>query len=317
MATINNNVMVTNTKNLELPPPSAEMLWGYLEYPCIANVQYETNLKNTTDRNISPLPQSIIVDTSQMTAGAINIVWDKGDLNYQLNVPYGVKQVFAVPAIPDCVFTVAFDADAAGGDVRIDMTNFPLIPQSYAVTGIQQRDEVQVTNFPAKQAVYGTVSVGNFPTTQSVSVSGTASVSDTTLAALVSDTQSASGLTVHSTQYAQPATLVSGSASASGSTTIGTPPASSNLRKLVMGLSENATLATAGENTLTIELDGKTIFSEPVYIPSTALSTRALLYKRDLDFSTIAFNAGTSGTLTATLETALARGSLNINAYFD
>ncbi len=317
MATINNNVMTTNTKNLELPPPNAEMLWGYLEYPCIANVQYETNLKNSTDRNISPLPQSIIVDTSQMTAGAINIVWDKGDLNYQLDVPYGVKQVFAVPAIPDCIFTVTFDADAAGGDVRIDMTNFPLIPQSYAVTGVQQRDEVQVTNFPATQAVSGTVSVGNFPTTQSVSVSGTASVSDTTLAALVSDTQTTSGLTVHSTQYARPATLVSGSASASGSTTIGTPPASSNLRKLVIDLSANATMATTGENTLTIELDGKTIFSVSASIPSTAIGLAALLYTRDLDFSTIAFNTGSAGSLTASLETALATGSFNINAYFD
>ncbi len=302
MATINNNVMTTNTKNLELPPPSAEMLWGYLEYPCIANVQYETNLKNSTDRNISPLPQSIIVDTSQMTAGAINIVWDKGDLNYQLDVPYGVKQVFAVPAIPDCIFTVTFDADAAGGDVRIDMTNFPLIPQSYAVSGVQPRDEVQVTNFP---------------TIQSVSVSGTASVNDTTLAALVSDTQATSGLTVHSTQYARPATLVSGRATASGSTTIGTPPASSNLRKLVIELSPNATMATAGENTLTIALDGKTIFIESAYITSTAIELGAILYKYDLDFSTIAFNTGSAGSLTASLETALATGSFNINAYFD
>ena len=113
------------------------------------------------------------------------------------------------------------------------------------------------------------------------------------------------------------ATLVNGSATAAGTTVIGTPPANTNLRKMVLSVTENATMATAGENQVTIALNGVTVFTDQAFVPAVALATNGLLYHRDLDFGALGFSAGNAGTLTATLGTALATGSLTVNAYFD
>ena len=111
--------------------------------------------------------------------------------------------------------------------------------------------------------------------------------------------------------------LISGSASAAGASTIGTPPANSNLRKLVLGVTELATQATAGENLITISLNGTAIFSEGVYIPSSGLATNGALYQRDIPFDHFVFNTGATGILTATIANALTAGALYVNAYFD
>lgn len=113
------------------------------------------------------------------------------------------------------------------------------------------------------------------------------------------------------------AVLVYGTATAAGATTIAGAPANRNIRKLVLDITENATLASAGENVITIALNGVTIYETQVYIPAAALSSAGQLVHIDLDFSTVSFNAGASGTLTATLGTALATGALVVNAYFD
>lgn len=115
----------------------------------------------------------------------------------------------------------------------------------------------------------------------------------------------------------QSATHVAGPATAAGATTIGTPPANSNLRRLILSVAGNSTQATAGGDLLTIALDGVTILTESVYIGATSLSSLGTLYQRDIDFSSIAFNAGAAGTLTATWANALTAGALYVNAYFD
>jgi hypothetical protein len=147
------------------------MLWGHIDYPVGASADYETNLRNLNNLNVSPVPQSIIVDTTAMTAGSVTIVWDKGNINYRFAVPWGVKDVFTVPAV-SCTYGVTMSADAAapaGSNVRIDLVNFPMLPQSYNVQNAESKDSVSVNNFPATQAVSGTVDVGNFPATQQVS----------------------------------------------------------------------------------------------------------------------------------------------------
>jgi len=116
---------------------------------------------------------------------------------------------------------------------------------------------------------------------------------------------------------ARPATLVYGTASSAGASTIGIPPANKYLRKLVLSVTENATLAAAGENVISVLLDGVTVFTDQVFIPATALATAGALYTRDLDFIAAAFNSGSAGTLTVNIGTALAAGSLVVNGYFD
>jgi hypothetical protein len=180
---------------------------------------------------------------------------------------------------------------------------------------------------------YATIYNGGSP----VSNTNALPVADETLAALVSatqDEQTNTGLTAYATPFVGGApvssgnalpvnaipsamTAISGSATASGSTTIGTPPANSNLRKLILAIPANATQSTAGNNAITIALNGVTIFSESPYIPATSLTNSGDLYYREIDFSTIAANTGASGTLTASLANALTAGELQVNAYFD
>ncbi len=113
------------------------------------------------------------------------------------------------------------------------------------------------------------------------------------------------------------AILVEGTATAAGSTTIGTPPVSSNLRDLIIDVSENVTQTTAGEDTIVVALNGVTVYSTSVYVPAGALTSSGILSHIDIGFSGTAFNTGSAGTLTVTLGTALATGNVQINAYFD
>jgi hypothetical protein len=328
MSILNNQMFTTNTQNLELPPLSAEMLWGFLIYPTSASAVYETNLKNSVSRNITPIPQSIIVDTTSMAAGDITILWDKGDLNYSLVVPFGCKHVFSVPAIADCVYSVTFSAGAAGGDVRIDLVNFPLIPQSYSIVSATGGDIVSVTNFPATQPVSGTVSVGNFPATQAVD--GAVSVDNfpatQPISGQVSLLQGTTDLSVTNPIFAQitntdlvvapsSASLVSGVVSASGSTTVGTPIANTNLRGLTVSLTGNASQATAGVLTVTLALDAVTVAVLSFFVPATAGNIISGI-EHFRDFSDVSFPVGSAGTLTCELSAALATGVINVNGYF-
>lgn len=124
------NLNTTLTRNLELPPIGAEMLWGFIEYQVTAGESFETSLAYAESHNEAPLPQSIIVDTTNMTAGTLYITWDLGGLNYPISVVYGSKSTFTVPAKKGVTFNVLFSTDAAGTTVRLDLTNFPQIPSA-------------------------------------------------------------------------------------------------------------------------------------------------------------------------------------------
>jgi len=150
---VNNQITTALTKNLELPPIGAEMLWGFLVYPVLATAVYETNLKYMESTNQSPLPQSIIVDTTGMTAGSVDILWDLGDLNYPIEILAGNKQSFLVPAKEGVQFSVTYSADAAGTDMRLDLTNFPQIPMQDMLSKNQiAGSNVNVTNGAANPA---------------------------------------------------------------------------------------------------------------------------------------------------------------------
>jgi hypothetical protein len=218
-----------------------------------------------------------------------------------------------VPAIADCVYSVTFSSDAVGGDVRIDLVNFPLIPQSYSVVSNAAKDSVTVTNFPVTQAVDGTVSVGNFPATQPVS-------------GQVSLLQGTTDLSVTNPIFAQitntdlviapsSASLVSGVVTASGSTTVGTPIANTNLRGLTVSLTGNASQATAGVLTVTLALNAVTVAVLSFFVPATAGNIISGI-EHFRDFNDVSFPVGTAGTLTCELSAALATGVINVNGYF-
>lgn len=302
-------------RNLVLPPASQQMRWLYSTYDMAAGPQ-EINLSYQQNRGDGLIPQSIIVNSTGIT-GSCQIIWDVGGLNFPLNIPANIQSSFTVPAVEGVKYSI-IPASGTVGTLRIDLLNFPDIPANFIAQDTDTGQDVNVTNasVPVTNAAgtslavalqSGTASIGKVGLNAGTNVIGTANV------------QNVSGTTLAATASVKPATatLVSGSAAASGSTTIGTPTANSNLRKLVLSVTENATQATAGENTVTIALNGVTLFTESVYIPEVSLANNGVLYKRDMDFANIAFNTGSAGKLTATLETALETGTININAYFD
>lgn len=278
--------------------------------------------------------QALYIDATQAT-GSLTITESR--TGFKIVITKGNVGTYFVPAIDYPVFTVTGNN---GDPFIVDFFDFPAFPQGAAQQNLAPVGQnVTVTNTPLPVSVpnplpvadttlaptitSGSPAASGVSTASTIWTSGAAvapanplPVADTTLSGLVSSlAPAASGLTTIAKPA--PATLVSGTATASGTTTIGTPPANSNLRKLLLSVTENAAQATAGEDLLTMALNGVTVFAEPVYIPATALATNGQLYQRDIDLSNVSFNAGATGTLTATLATALTSGSVNVNAYFD
>lgn len=112
----------------------------------------------------------------------------------------------------------------------------------------------------------------------------------------------------------QPAPLFTNNANAALINTgvIGAPPANANLRKLVLEITSNATLAAAGELTLTFTLNGNQVYQTAVYIGAGFAG-----WSKVLDFDSIAPNVGGAGTLNVTFSAALTAGHLVANAYYD
>jgi hypothetical protein len=93
-----------------------------------------------------------------------------------------------------------------------------------------------------------------------------------------------------------------------------TPPANNALAMWGISITGDATLATAGEDTITVALNGVTLYQTSVYIPATALSAPGQYYSRVHKYNSFVVpKVGASGTFTVTLGTALATGMVNVN----
>jgi len=88
-----------------------------------------------------------------MSAGSVNILWDLSNLNYPIEILAGNKQSFLIPAKAGVQFSVTFSSDAAGTNMRLDMTNFPQIPMQDMLSKNQTTgNKVNVTNGPTNPA---------------------------------------------------------------------------------------------------------------------------------------------------------------------
>ena len=95
-----------------------------------------------------------------------------------------------------------------------------------------------------------------------------------------------------------------------------TPPANYALAGWAVSITSNATLAVAGTDTITVALNGVTLYQTSVYIPATALSTAGQMYSHKQKYNSFVVpKVGASGTFTVTLGTALATGTVNVNEY--
>ncbi len=174
---------------------------------------------------------------------------------------------------------------------------------------------------PANNASVYFVDFPVLPGGSTVNVAGTANVNivGSTAVVRVDPNPLAAGNTLpyRTQEYVSLATQTSFSILAGATTNNVAPAANSNLRKLVITTTTNATLAVAAENVLTITLNGVNVFVARFFFPAAAIANdigSLILY--DEDFNVAALNTGAAGTLVATWSTAFATGSTNVNAYF-
>lgn len=310
------------TKNLMLPKASEQMRWGYFNYDTSLGDVTE-NLKYQVQQGQALVPQSIIVNTQNLTK-SLTIVWDVGGVGFTFAVPPNVLQVFTVPAVDPPVFSLLPDAGSSG-TVRIDMLNFPAIPENFMAINSVIGQNVNVTN-PATAPVLTSllmsgnpISLAN-PLFAEISQAGNSVTAANPLFAALSE----GGLVVSPTnalsvaKIPKAASLVSQTLTpVAGANALTAPPANVNLRRLRLSVSDDATIAAAGENTITLTQSGVVIFAETIYMPATALDSKGLLWYADLDLSDVAFATGATPSLSLSVTTAFATGVFNVNAYYD
>lgn len=237
-------------------------------------------------------PQGVFIDNTQGTATA---TFSIQGVPFNAYMPAGYAGWVSFPSVANLVTEIS-----GTGTVNLTYVDFPVINSTPVdSSGNPPSSNVTVQN-PPTSPVNTQAIIGGSPIASNNPVPVT--VENATLDVAVTPSI---------------ATLVAGTVTAAGSTTVGTPPANSRLRKLILGLTANATLAAAGNDVLTMQLNGVTIFTEAFTLGTTANAVNGMAYKRDIVFDMIAFSAGASGTLTATLGTALATGEFYVNAYFD
>ena len=227
-------------------------------------------------------PQGVYIDN---TAGTVPLVVTILPINFKVTCPAGLTLEASFPAPNGQTATITGDPNNSATVIFVD---YPVLPSGNA------------TN------VLNTVNVN----LNSVSAGVRVPTDGNPLAA---------GNTLpYRTQEYVPA-AEAGHIQITGAATTGNyqpVTAQQNLRKIILTLSGNATLAAAGQVTVTLTLNGVTIFTAIMYVGATVPANSPSFEEfSNLDFGMIGLPAG-AGNLTATISTALASGSLDINAYF-
>lgn len=225
-------------------------------------------------------PQGAYVDNSQ-GAGALTIeilTGVNGTVFWTVTVPAGAVQAVSFPAPNGQAASITGD-----GQATVIFVDFPVLPSGTDVT-VSNTVSVDI------------VSPDPVPTAPSVN-SGGIPYQNTEVPVLV-------------TPFFN--NTITGGTTSSGDIT---PAANTFLRKLILTLTGNVTLAAAGLNLITATLNGVVVFEENVYIPAAAANDGEY-WSKILDFEKIGLSVGAAGSLVVTVGTALATGELDINAYF-
>ena len=256
--------------------PAAGNTHAVILYGNFSATPYTEDWQAFSQQNWKFIPQGVFIDNTQGT-GDITVTIQP--LGYVAAVcKAGTRGQFQYLAPNNQVVSIT-----GNGYATLGFVDFPVLPNSGAV---------QVENTVSVDIVAASATV---PTQPAVNASG-----------------------VPYQVQQQPANMTAEYLTLTGATVTAsvTPPANTNLRKLVLSITDNATLAAAGYELITITLNGATIFKENVYVPAAALANSLMGYHRDLSFDGAAANVGATGTLAVTIGTALATGIMDINAYF-
>ena len=225
-------------------------------------------------------PQGVFVDNS---AGAGDVVIDiltgvNGVVFWTVTVPAGAVQAVSFPAPNGQAMSITGD-----GEANLIFVDFPVLPSGTDVT-VSNTVNVDI------------VSPNPVPTAPTVNAAGTP-YQNTEVPVLV-------------TPFFN--NTITGATTSSGNIT---PAANTYLRKLLLSLNGNVTLAAAGLNLITATLNGTVVYKKSVYIPAAATDVNEY-WRDELDFAKLGLAVGAAGSLVVTVGTALATGALEINAYF-
>lgn len=224
-------------------------------------------------------PQGVWIDNTNGTGEAIVTIQPIG---FSMKVPAGANMAANFPSTENLKYSVT-----GTGTVNLFWADFPLLPNSTVAT-LDLTNTGGVLPVEIQSILAGTIF--------DVSLTNTA-------ATPVYTRKSASAINSYN-------------GTVSGTETSDSIVVTNNVsfKKLRLSLSDNATLAAAGINTITVNVGGVNIFSEGVFVPGAALDTTGLLWEVDLDFTAGEINTLTDDVI-ITLSTALATGQLNYNFY--
>jgi hypothetical protein len=244
---------------------------------------YQIDWGQFANANYPFMPQGVFIDNSQGVGELdVNIYANglNGPIFWTIRCPAGSVKTANFPAPNGQQVAIT-----GNGQATVIFVDFPVLPDAGAVT-IENTVDVNVTN-------------ASVPVTVPVNAAG-APYQNTEVPALLTDLKYSGAIT-------------------GGTTTTGniTPTANTYLRKLILTMSDNVTLAAAGLNVVTATLNGVQVFKESVYIPAAAaVNSRGAYWSQNLDFSKLGVPVGAAGSLVVTVGTALATGILEVNAYF-
>jgi|SRR6185437_8454172 len=228
-------------------------------------------------------PQGVYIDNTQGTGTLTVNIYNGGNASalgtpfWTVNCVAGARTTENFPAPTGQLVSITGD-----GQATVIFVNYPVLPEANSVT--VQGGSVGISGQPIQ--TNPSVNASGVPyQVQEIPLTGTAAFNN----------------------------AITGATTSSGNI----PPGAANqyLRKLLLRLTGNVTLAAAGLNVITATLNGIQIWKGSIYIPAAATNT-AEYWKEELDFTSddIGLNFG-GGDLIVTVGTALATGALEINAY--
>ena len=227
-------------------------------------------------------PQGVFIDNTNGTTPLVIIILP---INYKITCPAGQVMQAQFPAPNGQTCTITGDPV---NTATVTFVDFPVLPSS------------------TQASIFGTVNAQ----ITGVSAGVVFKVDPNPMAAN-------NTLPYRSQEYVEPVSQLNFTIAAGATTNNVAPPANYNLRKLIVSVSADATLAAAGEDVLTITLNGVQVYQDTYYFPNAIVAGAiGKINLATIDFDFVAPNVGAAGTLVATWGTTLATGKTTVNSYF-
>ena len=226
-------------------------------------------------------PQAVKIDNSAGTAEAVLTITNTGEI---VRAGAGMIETHQFGAVSNPSVSLT-----GSGSVNCYFYDFPALPDNGG--------QVTIAGQPIGVTVKG----------QPIGVTGSA--------------QAAGNVSYETDNVPRPLTAAQGDlAGSSTNTTLSfTVPvaAGTNIRKIMLSLTEDAIVSAAADVSITVTLGTTVIFKDFSYIPAAALVSNGSLWQRVVDFGDCGIPTGTDTDITIATSVALLGGTLSANVFCD